>query len=1058
MKKFILFCLFAFTVLQSQIFAQCMLYEVPLAQRIGEAELIVEGKVISQQSYWNESHSMIYTANLVEVHSVLKGDLEIKYAEIRTEGGTVGNEAVRVEPGVKLLKGSAGMFFLKSQSAAGNSFPSVVLKGFELYAGVQGFIQYDEFLKASDPFKNYRSTGEIYTAIEKQTGKNIENDPEALQSFFKTKTFLKEKKQDKILVATITSFTPTTITAGTFSTLTINGTGFGSTAGTVEFKNANNGGADYVPAPGNHIVSWSNTQIQVRVPEEAGTGTIRVTNSLNEQGISSAALIVQYAHINVEATNGQRYTVDLVDSNRLGGYTFYLNSSFAANSAATDAYKRAMQTWRCGTLVNFRISSTTTSVSCDIADNINVVSFDNTNCSLPTGTLGVTYSYWVGCGSPINWYLKECDQIFKAVAPGNGWNFSTGTTPQGQYDFQSVATHELGHAHQLGHIIAPGKVMHYAIASGSNVRVLDNTSDVAGGEAVVARSSVSNSCGPSRMIPLTSSNCSISAPIANFSGTPVSGCSPLTVQFTDGSGGATSWSWTFGNGATSTQQNPTVTYQNPGTYSVTLVVTNTSGSNMLTKTNYITVFGHPQPNAGDDRSICIGKSTQLGGTPTGGQGPFTYSWSPALGLNSTTSATPTATPIVTTQYNVTVTDANGCTGTDAVTVTVLPLPVTSITANRTSFCEGETATLDAGAGFTSYVWSTGAQTRSITVSQEGVYSVTVTNSNGCEGISQPFTITVNPKPTPSIAGPEAVCPNTTATYTVATLQESNVTFTVTGGTLVSSAGNSATVRWGASGGGSVRAVETSAQNCTGEVTTNVIVQNSLKPGVSASGALSLCEGESVTLDAGSGYTSYKWSNGSIAQIITVTESGNYTVTVTDAGGCSGTSDPTNVTVNPNPLKPSITQVASLLTAVSPNPVVQYQWYRNDEKIPGANSQTYNAQLLGLYFVEITDQNGCTAKSEPVSVLTSGIEDFTEKYLLKIYPNPTSGIFSIAGTFKNGAEISVTNLSGEEIFTFKSAPSEMRLLKTMNISELPVGVYLLKIRSVSDEAMVKIIKE
>ena len=83
-------------------------------------------------------------------------------------------------------------------------------------------------------------------------------------------------------------------------------------------------------------------------------------------------------------------------------------------------------------------------------------------------------------------------------------------------------------------------------------------------------------------------------PVASFSGSPTSGITPLTVNFTDTSSGQpTSWAWTFGDGGTSTAQNPSHVYTAAGTYSVTLTATNTVGSNSLTKTNYITVMPPP---------------------------------------------------------------------------------------------------------------------------------------------------------------------------------------------------------------------------------------------------------------------------------------------------------------------------------------------------------------------------------------------------------------------------------------------------------------------------------
>ena len=98
------------------------------------------------------------------------------------------------------------------------------------------------------------------------------------------------------------------------------------------------------------------------------------------------------------------------------------------------------------------------------------------------------------------------------------------------------------------------------------------------------------------------------APVAAFTGTPTSGTVPLTVTFTDQSTGSpTSWSWTFGDGGTSTAQNPVHTYNSTGTYTVTLTATNAVGSDSETKTNYITVNACNAPVANFIGSPTIGR-------------------------------------------------------------------------------------------------------------------------------------------------------------------------------------------------------------------------------------------------------------------------------------------------------------------------------------------------------------------------------------------------------------------------------------------------------------------
>src|SRR5437764_12805808 len=85
---------------------------------------------------------------------------------------------------------------------------------------------------------------------------------------------------------------------------------------------------------------------------------------------------------------------------------------------------------------------------------------------------------------------------------------------------------------------------------------------------------------------------------ANFSATPISGCAPFLVNFTDQStGNPTSWKWDLGNGTISFLQNPAVTYFTPGTYNIKLVIHNAAGTgDSIIKNQYITVYAAPSVN------------------------------------------------------------------------------------------------------------------------------------------------------------------------------------------------------------------------------------------------------------------------------------------------------------------------------------------------------------------------------------------------------------------------------------------------------------------------------
>jgi PKD repeat protein len=131
-------------------------------------------------------------------------------------------------------------------------------------------------------------------------------------------------------------------------------------------------------------------------------------------------------------------------------------------------------------------------------------------------------------------------------------------------------------------------------------------------------------------------------PTADFTGSPQSGTSPLTVQFTDqstaGSSPITSWSWSFGDGGTSIAQNPSHTYTGAGSYTVRLIVGSSAGSDTLSRASYIGVFVAPTANfSGSPRSGVSPLAVQFTDQSTSGSAPIT-SWSWTFGDGGTSTA------------------------------------------------------------------------------------------------------------------------------------------------------------------------------------------------------------------------------------------------------------------------------------------------------------------------------------------------------------------------------------------------------------------------------------
>jgi len=570
MKKTITLLSFLSFFFLKPLHSECVLVPLSLQDRVNASTLIVEAMVGAKTSYWNAEGTMIYTSSTLVVSKVYKGAeyLQGKSVNLITLGGFVGQKAIKVEPELETETGEIGIFMLINKNGE-----------WVAESGPQGWIKIDKHTaEAHDVFSSYPAFS-IANTIQGLTG----IAPVAINELL-TKVRLFTKRA----APSISSLSPLTITAGTSSVLTIKGTNFLSTIDTssVQFKDADNGGLSFTKALKRDYISWSDTMIKLIVRTKAGTGKIRVVIGGNGIVNSTDTLKITYAHLNVVSGDSIGYETQEIGMNVNNGITWKMNKSFFDSTGARGAFTRSLERWRCGTYINWDTLGRVNH-SAIKPDGVNICAWD-TNSNMPSGVLAQCFSYWSGCFTPgLKWYVNELDIRFRIKPTGStNWNYTTGNASGTQFHFESVATHELGHGHQMGHVINSPVVMHYSIANGQTKPNL-SSNDISAGNYVISKSGTSI-CGKNAHTKLNSGNCAMVAPNANFKMNKSDICKNETIIFTDSSqGNISAYTWNFGadaSPATANTKGPhTVTYSSGGSKSISLTIATITGNLVKTK-------------------------------------------------------------------------------------------------------------------------------------------------------------------------------------------------------------------------------------------------------------------------------------------------------------------------------------------------------------------------------------------------------------------------------------------------------------------------------------------
>ncbi len=228
-------------------------------------------------------------------------------------------------------------------------------------------------------------------------------------------------------------------------------------------------------------------------------------------------------------------------------------------------------------------------------------------------------------------------------------------------------------------------------------------------------------------------------PEPDFEADPTYGEAPLTVNFTDlTQNPVDTWLWDFGDGATSTEQNPQHIYTDEDYFTVSLTVTGPGGTNTITKVDYINTANLVSLDVtADPETICLGETSQLNANASGGTENYTYSWTSDPEGFTSDEQNPVVSPDVTTTYYVEVSDGEQVVNGE-ITVTVNPLPEITLGEWPENLCHVQEPPVQLTATPEGGTYSGNAVTEDGIFSPEeaplgwNVITYTYTDENGCE--------------------------------------------------------------------------------------------------------------------------------------------------------------------------------------------------------------------------------------------------------------------------------------------------------------------------------------
>jgi len=235
------------------------------------------------------------------------------------------------------------------------------------------------------------------------------------------------------------------------------------------------------------------------------------------------------------------------------------------------------------------------------------------------------------------------------------------------------------------------------------------------------------------------------------------------------------------------------------------------------------------------------------------------------------------------------------------------------------------------------------------------------------------------------------------------------------------------------------------------------------PTVNASTPTTQCSGDSVVLEASSGFASYRWSNGDTTKRIvlrTVGQTGAYSVNVEDNAGCRSSSVVTQVTLKQAPVKPNISKRGlDTLRSSAVGGITDFQWFRDGTAISGATSRDLFTRSSGTYTVRVRNAVPCSAMSSDYVFVydpTSVEEDVAAGRAIGISPNPGLDFVIVAMPLSSQRTLDVVNLVGQTVYSTHVADGQREL--RLNLATFARGAYIVRVSSETSVWMERLVRE